>query len=468
VGQTIIINWQMFDPPIAAKSWKTWTQSDFAESSVSPIKNETMLTQTVELALQQALKERLPRSTGWLIEQSLNTPTKEALKIAAQIYKRGVSQSVTKSATAPRILSGSYPIEISDASTSIINAINDDNFLVVDHNVYNYHKALFENREDALVLQLDEHSKNLTTVRNIINAWNQTKKSKTWCLVGGGILTDTAAFAASLCQCDSEFIPTTLLAIADACVGGKTGVNSENYGKNLVGRFYFPRRVLAWSGWLASLDQRQLDAGAFECLKHFLLINDLKSAAAFAQTVVQKDLTSIAARLPNIIKVKADVVEKDPAETGQRAILNLGHTLGHAVEGVSQKFTAGQNTILHGEAVGVGMMFAAFLSTKISGLSVSDADARIGILKQVSKVNAKTKLKTFFGDKEPASPEIINELQRFITQDKKATDNSPEQSHWILFNGKGEVKGPTPKSWTYSLDMPSFPSLWLEFLKNYC
>ncbi len=458
----------MFDPPMAAKSWRTWTQSDFAENSVSPNKNETMLTQTVEKALQKALKEHLPRSTGWLIEQSLSNPTKEAIKIAANIYKRGVPYSTTKAEITPITLNGSYPIEISDVNTSIIEAITGDNFLVVDQNVYNFHKVLFEKRKDALVLKLDEHSKNLKTVKNIINAWNQTRKSKTWCLVGGGILTDTAAFAASLCQCESEFLPTTLLAIADACVGGKTGVNFENFGKNLVGKFYFPRRVLAWSGWLASLDQRQLDAGAFECLKHFLLINDLKSAAMFAQIVVKKDLASIAARLPNIIKVKADVVEQDPAEIGQRAILNLGHTLGHAFEGVSQKFTTGKNTILHGEAVGVGMMFAAFLSTKLSGLSESDANARIDILKHVSDVNSKPKLKTFFGDKEPTSPEVIRELQQFIIQDKKATDNSPGQSQWILFNSKGEVRGPSPKNWTYTLEMSSFPSLWVDFLKNYC
>ena len=172
--------------------------------------------------------------------------------------------------------------------------------------------------------------------------------------------------------------------------------------------------------------------------------------------------------LPSIVKVKADVVEQDPAETGKRAILNLGHTLGHAVEGVSQKLTTGADTILHGEAVGVGMMFAVFLSTKLSGLSVVHAEARINILKTVSKVNARSALKAFFAGNDPSSPNIIEELQRFIIQDKKATDTAQDQSQWILLTTSGQVEGPSLGTWTYTLDMLAFPGLWQEFLKIYC
>jgi 3-dehydroquinate synthetase len=184
--------------------------------------------------------------------------------------------------------------------------------------------------------------------------------------------------------------------------------------------------------------------------------------------IAKKDLDFVATTLPSIVKVKADVVEQDPAETGKRAILNLGHTLGHAVEGVSQKLTKDADTILHGEAVGVGMMFAIFLSTKLSGLAVTDASSRINILKLVSKVSNQSVLKTFFAGKDPGSSEVISELQRFITQDKKATGTAQSQSQWILFTSSGEVKGPSNHTWTYTLDMSSFPSLWQEFLKIYC
>lgn len=469
LGQSVNITWNMFDPPISAKAWRHWTKSDFAHVSLNTIEHrDSLLSGLVTHILKQALLERLPRSTGWHIDPELSAQTKEALKTAAGIYKRGVAENEGTVAAAPKILKGSYPVQIADANTQILSAINSDNFLVVDQNVFRLHNQLFSKRPDAFVIQLDEHSKNLSSVRKIIAAWKATKQSKPWCLIGGGILTDTAAFAASLCHCESEFLPTTLLAMADACVGGKTGVNAEGFGKNLIGKFYFPRKVLAWPGWLGSLDQRQLNAGAFECLKHYIINNDLPAATAFAQMIVKKDLTAVAAVLPTIIKVKADVVEQDPAETGKRAILNLGHTLGHAIEGLSQKLTTGSATILHGEAVGVGLMFSLYLSTKLSGLPIEEADKRVNILKLVSEVNSRTSLQTFFAGKDPAGTEVINELQSFINQDKKASSSSRDESQWILLGFSGEVKGPSQANWTYALEMSQFPTLWTEFLKNYC
>lgn len=472
LGQSVNISWNMFDPPIAAKAWRRWTQSDFANVNLNAIEHpESLLNGIVTHILKQALLERLPRSTGWQIDAALSTQIKTALKTTAGIYKRGVAVREGTVSTTPKTLIGSYLVQIADADIQILNAINSDNFLVVDQNVFQHHKQLFSKRPDAFVIQLDEHSKRLSSVRKIIGGWKaskQSKQSEPWCLIGGGILTDTAAFAASLCHCESEFLPTTLLAMADACVGGKTGVNAEGFGKNLIGKFYFPRKVLAWPGWLHSLDQRQLNAGAFECLKHYIINNDLPAAIAFAQLIVKKELTAIAAVLPTIIKVKADVVEQDPAETGKRAILNLGHTLGHAIEGLSQKLTTGSATILHGEAVGVGMMFALYLSTKLSGLPNEEADKRVNILKLVSEVNSRTSLQIFFAGKDPASTDVIVELQSFINQDKKATSSGRDESQWILLGSSGEVKGPSQTTWTYALDMSQFPTMWTEFLKNYC
>ncbi len=465
---TIDITWQMHDPPMPAKSWRTWTETDFAELS---LKSEnfpsSILNRLVEQVLKKALAENLSRSTGWKNDPSLSPELKLAVKAAAEIYKRGVPFSNGTETSVPTVLKGQYPVQIAGSQNEVLKTISSTNFLIVDQNVYRHHGSLFAGRADAFVIQLDEHSKILSSVRKIIDAWNRSKKSSTWCIVGGGILTDTAAFAASLCQCESILLPTTLLAMADACVGGKTGVNVEGFGKNLVGKFYFPKKVLAWTGWLNSLEQRQMNAGAFECLKHFFINNDLPGATAFANMIVKKDIAAIAAVLPSVVTVKAKVVEQDPAETGKRAILNLGHTLGHAIEGVSQKLTTGNDTILHGEAVGVGMMFAMFLSTKISGLPHAAAEERINILKLISFKNNDSSLEGFFAGKNPASDEIIGELRRYITQDKKTLNSSSEQSQWILLASNGEVGG-SSTGWTYNLQMVSFPTLWREFLKIYC
>ncbi|HEY4186259.1 MAG TPA: 3-dehydroquinate synthase [Polyangia bacterium] len=177
--------------------------------------------------------------------------------------------------------------------------------------------------------------------------------------VGGGATSDHAGFAASIYLRGVPFaiFPTTLLAMVDASVGGKTGVDLDA-GKNLVGSFHQPRAVIADLGFLATLPARERVAGLAEVVKSGLiadapLVDRLEAEAAALAT--SSDAPALAAIIAAAVKVKADVVTEDEHESGRRAILNFGHTVGHALESESGY------ELLHGEAVSLGMMAALSL-----------------------------------------------------------------------------------------------------------
>lgn len=192
--------------------------------------------------------------------------------------------------------------------------------------------------------------------------------------VGGGVIGDLGGFAAASYLRGIEFfqVPTTLLAMVDSSVGGKTGINIAA-GKNLVGAFHQPRGVFISTDALATLPAREFAAGMAEVIKYGLL----GDAALLAQ-LEQTPLTVASAELPAVIKrccaIKARVVEADEFETakeGGRALLNLGHTFGHAIERV-----AGYGQYLHGEAVAIGLCAAARLSQKLGLIGAAEV-ARI-------------------------------------------------------------------------------------------
>jgi 3-dehydroquinate synthase len=173
--------------------------------------------------------------------------------------------------------------------------------------------------------------------------------------VGGGAATDHAGFTAAIYLRGISFalVPTTLLAMVDASVGGKTGVDLPA-GKNLVGAFYQPRAVVADLGFLDSLPPRELSAGMAEVVKAGLIAD----AALFERIEREADgigPQALAEMITAAVKVKAEVVTEDERESGRRAILNFGHTLGHALEAESAY------ALLHGEAVSLGMVAALTL-----------------------------------------------------------------------------------------------------------
>jgi 3-dehydroquinate synthase len=195
--------------------------------------------------------------------------------------------------------------------------------------------------------------------------------------VGGGVVGDLAGFAAASYLRGIDFIqvPTTLLAQVDSSVGGKTGIDLEA-GKNLVGAFHQPRLVLADLDTLATLPEREFVAGLAEVIKYGIILDpeffeylELNRDAVFSHQ--PETLAHLVARS---CELKAEVVGQDERESGLRAILNYGHTIGHAVEA-----TAGYGRYLHGEAVAIGTIAAGKLSRMLAGLSEADA-ARIEAL----------------------------------------------------------------------------------------
>ena len=188
--------------------------------------------------------------------------------------------------------------------------------------------------------------------------------------LGGGVVGDMAGFAAACYQRGVPFIqvPTTLLAQVDSSVGGKTGVNHP-MGKNMIGAFHQPRAVIADTATLNTLPDRELSAGLAEVIKYGLI----RDPAFFDW--IESHLSSLLGRNPEALaeairrscENKAAVVAEDELETGSRALLNLGHTFGHAIE-----TGAGYGNWLHGEAVGAGMCMAADLSARLGWLDHGD------------------------------------------------------------------------------------------------
>ncbi|MEI6891131.1 MAG: 3-dehydroquinate synthase [Pontiella sp.] len=191
--------------------------------------------------------------------------------------------------------------------------------------------------------------------------------------LGGGVMGDLAGFVAATYLRGIDFVqvPTSLLAMVDSSVGGKTGVNIPE-GKNLVGAFYQPKLVLADLDTLKTLPPREYAAGLAEVIKYGIIYD-----AAFFQTLEERshDLADVnnTELLANMVgrscEVKAEVVAQDEREGGLRAILNFGHTVGHAIENV-----AGYGKYVHGEAVAIGSVYAARASAACGGLSSTDVE----------------------------------------------------------------------------------------------
>ena len=228
---------------------------------------------------------------------------------------------------------------------------------------------------DLFLIGEGEDAKTLATVDDLcrrLAAWGLLRDDAVVAL-GGGVVGDTAGFAASVYHRGVAVVqaPTTLLAQVDAAIGGKTAVNLPE-GKNLVGAFHQPIGVFADVATLATLPPREYRAGLGEVAKYALMPDGARVAAlvdAHAPAVVARDLDVLTELVAACATMKAHVVAADPQErTGLRATLNLGHTLGHALESV------GGYELLHGEAVAVGLVFAGALAgalERIDGETVS-------------------------------------------------------------------------------------------------
>jgi 3-dehydroquinate synthase len=238
---------------------------------------------------------------------------------------------------------------------------------------------------------------------------------------GGGVVCDLAGFAAAcfLRGIGLVNVPTTLLAQVDASVGGKTGINHAR-GKNLIGAFYQPLCVVADTGVLGSLSPRAFAAGMAEVAKMGMIL-DADLFATLEQQAEQLIPTAAEALAPLIarsIELKAEIVERDERESGERMLLNYGHTVGHALEAA-----AGYGTLLHGEAVAVGMHAAALIAYELGVLERLAAERQAALL-------ARLHLPSTWADVQ------TEDVWARIARDKKRAGTV---QRWILAHAVGKV-----------------------------
>jgi 3-dehydroquinate synthase len=246
-------------------------------------------------------------------------------------------------------------------------------------------RGLEGKRVAAIALPDGEAFKTLGTLSQVLDAMVAQRLNRDACVValGGGVVGDIAGFAAACYQRGVDFVqvPTTLLAQVDSSVGGKTGVNHPG-GKNLIGAFHQPRAVVTDLATLATLPTRELRAGLAEVVKYGLIdsVEFLGWIERNVEPLLALDPDALAYAVRRSCEIKARIVGADEREHGQRALLNLGHTFGHAIENA-----LGYGEWLHGEAIGVGMLLAADLSCRLGWIPPSDVErvqallARIGL-----------------------------------------------------------------------------------------
>ncbi len=236
-------------------------------------------------------------------------------------------------------------------------------------------RAVFEGFEVAdVVLPDGEQYKNLDTLNLIFDALIERRFDRKCTLValGGGVIGDITGFAAAAYQRGVNFIqvPTTLLAQVDSSVGGKTGVNHPK-GKNMIGAFHQPQAVIIDTNTLDTLEDRQLSAGLAEVIKYGLIRDRafFEYLEGHLPDLLARDKDQLAYAIERSCWNKAEVVAADEFEAGQRALLNLGHTFGHAIEA-----GMGYGNWLHGEAIAAGMMQAGYMSKLMGDLTEHDLE----------------------------------------------------------------------------------------------
>ena len=288
----------------------------------------------------------------------------------------------------------SYPIHIGRAllgnSQLITPHIRGQQVLIVSNETVAplYLKPLKESlspfRIEEVILPDGEQYKNLETMNQIYDQLlrNRLDRHVTLIALGGGVVGDMTGFAAATYQRGVHFIqvPTTLLAQVDSSVGGKTGVNHP-LGKNMIGAFHQPQCVLADTDTLNTLDDRQLSAGIAEVIKYGL-IDDSAFYLWLEENInrlLQREPEALAYAVERSCADKARIVAADERESGQRALLNLGHTFGHAIE-----TGMGYGEWLHGEAIATGMVLAATLSADLGWIERESIQRIEGLLRKAN------------------------------------------------------------------------------------
>ncbi|WP_074381439.1 3-dehydroquinate synthase [Bartonella doshiae] len=330
---------------------------------------------------------------------------------------------------------------ITQAASQIKQSLNHQNLhqtrlaIITDTNVASLHLEILQEEFKKnkihtvpIIVEAGEKSKSFSTLKIVIDKILAARLERGDSVItfGGGVIGDLGGFAASIIRRGMNFIqmPTTLLAQIDSSVGGKTGINSR-YGKNLIGTFYQPQCVIADTCTLDTLPLRQFRAGYAEMVKYGLI--NQPDFFEWLEKNGQRIFSNGPIRTDAIVRscqFKADIVARDEYETGERALLNLGHTFGHMLETATDYDS---NRLIHGEAVAIGMVLAHQFSAQLNLIS-STLTHRIET--HLKAVGLPTQLQDI-----PGKIPNAETLMTLISQDKKVSQNNLT---FILTRGLGQ------------------------------
>ena len=292
-------------------------------------------------------------------------------------------------------------------------------FILVDENTKKECLPLLHKFEHKTIeIPSGEKYKNLESCQSIWTQLleNQADRKALIINLGGGVICDMGGFAASCFKRGIDFIhiPTTLLAMVDAAIGGKTGINIA-MEKNMIGLFSPAKGIFVDTQFLNTLNQRQINSGKAEMIKHGLIASDMHLENIFDSKVLGNEI------IQESIGIKQYIVQQDPQEQGMRKSLNFGHTLGHAIETLALK---NGEDLLHGEAVAYGMILALKLSVKYAGLHPTIAKENI------------QRIVTIFGSYK-VNAALLSQLIQIAKNDKK---NDGEHINFTLLSSIGKIE----------------------------
>ena len=328
-----------------------------------------------------------------------------------------------------------YTIAFQEQAYTELNSLINDKayssiYILVDSNTQDKCSRFLSEKIEADVriewieIEPGEESKTILTCSEIWKTLSETGADRKSLLInlGGGIVTDIGGFVASSFKRGIDFvhIPTTLLGMVDAAIGGKNGVNLDNL-KNQIGIIRPPQLVVVDVGYLSTLPSEEMRSGLAEMLKHGLIANEdyLDSFKELSQFHIDK----LPELIRDSIRIKTKIAEKDPFEDGLRMALNFGHTLGHAIESYQME-SPSKTKLLHGEAVAIGMILALKLSADILQFSKEKCDKASQLISQYFKTV------TF-------NSEDVTNVKTYLKHDKK---NSNGNINFVLLEKIGQPK----------------------------
>lgn len=296
----------------------------------------------------------------------------------------------------------SFCIDVHDLDQRLSKLTGDYSavFVLCDTNTAIHCLPLLQSIKDATIITVQdgEQHKTLKTCEQIWTRLTEQHADRRALLInlGGGVVTDMGGYAAACYKRGIDFIhiPTTLLAMVDAAVGGKTGVDLNGF-KNQIGLFCYAKHVLICSEFLKTLDPRNIKAGYAEVVKHYLI--------ADADLFTKMDGRISIELIQRAVQIKSTIVQQDPTEKGIRKILNFGHTIGHAIE---TYYLNEREYLLHGEAVAIGMTIETILAKNM------------GILAEGESAIITSVLSKYF-DLQVIDTQAVNDIVLLMLQDKK-------------------------------------------------